>query len=60
MASAGAQPLRYMFPMPARAELPRLALLTVLVAFAALSVDIAIPVVNSFAAAFNTTSAAAR
>jgi DHA1 family bicyclomycin/chloramphenicol resistance-like MFS transporter len=60
MASTGAQPLRYMFPMPARAELPRLALLTVLVAFAALSVDIAIPVVNSFAAAFNTTSAAAQ
>ncbi len=46
--------------MPARAELPRLALLTVLVAFAALSVDIAIPVVNTFVAAFNTSSAAAQ
>jgi DHA1 family bicyclomycin/chloramphenicol resistance-like MFS transporter len=46
--------------MPARADLPRLALLTILVAFAALSVDIAIPVVNTFAAAFNTSSASAQ
>jgi DHA1 family bicyclomycin/chloramphenicol resistance-like MFS transporter len=50
----------YTSAMPARADLPRLALLTILVAFAALSVDIAIPVVNTFAAAFNTTSAAAQ
>jgi MFS transporter, DHA1 family, multidrug resistance protein len=46
--------------MPARAELPRLALLTILVAFAALSVDIAIPVVNTFAAVFNVSSTAAQ
>src|SRR5262245_31613252 len=46
--------------MPARADLPRLALLTILVAFTALSVDIAIPVLSSFAAAFQTTSAAAQ
>ena len=51
---------RYTLPMPARAELRRLAVLTILVTFAALSVDIAIPVMNSFAAAFNVSSAAAQ
>jgi DHA1 family bicyclomycin/chloramphenicol resistance-like MFS transporter len=51
---------RYIFAMPARADLPRLAVLTILVSFAALSVDIAIPVMNSFAAAFNVSGAAAQ
>lgn len=46
--------------MPARAEFPRLALLTILVAFAALSVDIAIPVLSTFAAAFQVSSGAAQ
>ncbi len=46
--------------MHARVDFSRLALLTLLVASAALSVDIAIPVVNTFAAAFNTTSTAAQ
>lgn len=60
MFPARAAAARYKPAMPARADLPRLALLTILVAFAALSVDIAIPVVNTFAAAFNTTSVAAQ
>ena len=46
--------------MPARAELPRLALLMVLVAFAALSIDITIPVINSFAAAFSVSNTVAQ
>lgn len=60
MFRARAAPARYKPAMPARAGLSRLPLLTILVAFAALSVDIAIPVVNAFAAAFATTSAAAQ
>ncbi|HEY7609518.1 MAG TPA: multidrug effflux MFS transporter [Alphaproteobacteria bacterium] len=46
--------------MPARADFPRLAVLMILVAFAALSVDITIPVMNSFAAAFAVSGAAAQ
>jgi MFS transporter, DHA1 family, multidrug resistance protein len=51
---------RYIFAMPARANFPRLAVLMILVAFAALSVDITIPVMSSFAAAFNVSGAAAQ
>ena len=46
--------------MPARAEIPRLILLTMLVAFAGLSIDIAIPVLSAFAAAFQTSTANAQ
>jgi DHA1 family bicyclomycin/chloramphenicol resistance-like MFS transporter len=46
--------------MAARREFARLALLTLLVASAALSVDIAIPVLSAFAAAFRVSSAAAQ
>jgi len=46
--------------MPARAEIPRFVLLMLLVAFAGLSVDIAIPVLSAFAAAFQTSTANAQ